>query len=81
LPLRLVAGGQLIEQLRVHFHKRLQHVVDERHNGLIPVLLADAIKGREHDGHDDRIVLLDERHGVLIVPQIKSSLSNLKEGD
>ena len=42
------------------------------------MLFRDAIEGREHDGHDNLIVLLDQRHDVLVIPEIQSPLCNLK---
>ena len=40
LPVRLVAGGEVVEQPRVHLHEGLEHVVDQRDDRLVPVLLA-----------------------------------------
>ena len=37
--LQFVVGRQLIEELVVHLHERFEHVVDERQNRLVPVLL------------------------------------------
>ena len=39
LPVRLVAGGEVIEQAGVHLHKGLQHVVHQRNYRLVPMLL------------------------------------------
>lgn len=80
LPFRLVARGQLVKQLRVHLHERFQHVVDEGDDRLVPVLLADPVQGREHDRHDDGVVVLDQRHRVLIVPEVECPLGDLKKG-
>ena len=46
---------------------------------MVPVLFGDAIQCREHDGHDNLIVLLYERHNVLVIPEIQSPLCNLKK--
>lgn len=81
LSLRLVAGGQLVEQLRVHLHERFQHIVDKGDDRLVPVLLADSVQSREHDRHDDSVVVLDQRHRVLIVPKVECPLGDLKRKD
>lgn len=41
------------------------------------MFLGDAIKCRKHNRHDDSIVLFDQTQDVLVVPKVKSSLSNL----
>ena len=43
------------------------------------MLFGDAIQRWEHDGHDNLIVLLYERHNVLVIPEIQSPLCNLKK--
>ena len=42
LSVGLIAGREVVEQPRVHLHERLQHVVDEGHDRLVPVLLTDS---------------------------------------
>lgn len=79
LALSLVAGGEFVEQLGVHLHEGLEHVVDQCHNGLVPVLFADAVQRREHDRHDHLVVLLHQRHHILIVPDVQRSLCNLEQ--
>ena len=44
------------------------------------MLLGDAIQGREHDGHDHLVVLLYQRHDILVIPEVESSLSHLQGG-
>ena len=70
LSFLLVARRKIIEQFRIHFHISLQNIIDQCNNGLIPVLLADAIERREHNGHNNCIILFNQRHGVLIVPKV-----------
>lgn len=77
LPFRLIADGELVEQLRVHLHEGLEHVVDQRDDGLVPVLLGYAVEGGEHDRHDDVVVLLHQGHYVLVVPEIQGPLCHL----
>ena len=79
LTLSLVIGGKLIKKLAVHLHESLQDVVDQGDNGLVPVLLGDAVQGGEHDGQHHVAVLLNQVHDVLIVPEVQSSLCNLKK--
>lgn len=80
-PLRLVGRGEVVKQPWVHLHEGLEHVVDERHDGLVPVLLGDAVQRGEHDRHDHLVVLLDQGHDVLVVPEVQRALSDLeKEG-
>ena len=57
LSLSLIGGCQLVEQFRVHLHKGFENIVDKSDNRLIPVLLANAIEGWEHDWHYGRTVL------------------------
>lgn len=70
LALGLVGGGQVIKELAVHLHECLEHVVDERHYRLVPVLLADAVQCREHYRHDHLIVLFHQTHYVLVIPEV-----------
>lgn len=70
LALSLVGGSQVIKEFAVHLHERLEHVVDERHYRLVPVLLADAVQCREHNWHDHLIVLLHQTHYVLVIPEV-----------
>lgn len=78
LPLRFVAGGEVVEELGVHLHEGLEHVVDEGDYRLVPVLFADAVEGREHDRHYHVVVLLHQRHDVLVVPEVEGALGHLK---
>ena len=45
---------------------------------LVPVLLWYSVEAVEHDGDDDVRVLLNETDNVLVVPEVKCTLSNLK---
>ena len=36
----LVACSKVVKQSAVHLHKCLENIVDQRHNGLVPMLLA-----------------------------------------
>ena len=40
LSVRLVAGGEVVKEARVHLHKGLQHVVHQGNYRLVPMLLA-----------------------------------------
>ncbi len=77
MPLGLVVGGEFVEQLRVDLHEGFEDVVNERDDGLVPVLLGDAVETREHDGQDDGRVLLDQRRHVVVVPVQQGPLRNL----
>ena len=79
LTLSLVIGGELIKELAVHLHESLQDVVDQGDDGLVPVLLGDAVQGGEHDGQHHVAVLLNQVHDVLIVPEVQCSLCNLEK--
>ena len=41
------------------------------------MLLGDAEQRREHDGHDDGLVVLDQARQVLVVPQKQRTLGHL----
>lgn len=78
LSLSLVRGGELVEQFAVHLHEGFEHIVDESDNRLIPVLLADTIESREHDWHNHVVIFFYQRHYVLIVPEVESTFSHLR---
>jgi len=78
LSFGLVVGREFVEELAVDFHERLEYVVDQRHNRLVPVLLGDPIKSRKHDCQDNGRVLFYQAHNVLVVPVIQSPLSHLQ---
>ena len=77
LPLALVVGGELVEELVVELHERLEDAVDERDDRLVPVLLRDAVERREHDRQNHVAVLLDQAHYVLVIPVVQRSLRHL----
>ena len=77
-PLCFVRCGEVVKQPRVHFHECFEDVVDESHDGLVPMLLGDAIQSGEHDWHDDLVVFLYQRHDVLVVPEVQRPLGHLK---
>ena len=77
MPLALVVGGELVEELVVELHERLEDAVDERDDRLVPVLLRDAVERWEHDGQHHVAVLLDQRHDVLVVPVVERPLGHL----
>ena len=60
LSFHFVVGRQFVEQLAIHLHERLQHIVDQGDYCLVPMLLADAVKCREHDRHDVRTAVLNQ---------------------
>lgn len=76
--LRLVRGSEVVKEPRVHLHKSLEYVVDEGYYGLVPMFLGDAIESGEHDGHDGLVVLFNQRHDVLVVPEVQGALGDLK---
>ena len=45
---------------------------------LVLYCISKEIQRQEHDRHDNLIVLLYERHNVLVIPEIQSPLCNLK---
>ena len=59
--------------------------MQENNQVFIPVMflvlycISKEIQRQEHDGHDNLIVLLYERHNVLVIPEIQSPLCNLKK--
>ena len=75
---KFVVGSEFLKQRAVHLHKRLEDVVDQRQDCLIPVLLRDAEQRREHDRHHNRLVLLDQAREVLVVPQKQRPLRHLQ---
>ena len=77
LSLCLVVGGELIKQFAVHLHEGFEDVIDQGHDGLVPVVLGDAVESREHDGQHSVAVLVDEVHDVLIVPEVQRPLCHL----
>ena len=79
LLLSLVVRRELIEELTIHLHERLEHVVDEGNDRLVPVLLRDAVQCREHYGKDHIRVLLDQTHDVFIVPVVQRPFSHLQQ--
>lgn len=81
LPFRLIAGSKFIEKFAVHFHEGFENVVNEGHDRLVPMLFTYSVQCREHDSHNYVIVFLDQWHNVLIIPQVKCSLSNLKKSE
>lgn len=60
LPFRLIASSELIEELGIHLHESLEHIVDERHYGLVPVLLADPVQRGEHYRHYHVVVFFHQ---------------------
>jgi len=70
LSFSLVVGREFVEEFAVDFHKRLEDVVDERHDRLVPVFFRDPIQRRKHDRQDDRRVFFNQTHNVLIVPVV-----------
>lgn len=70
----------LIKQLVIHLHEQLDCVVDQTVDGLVPVGLRVVVERGEHDGQDDRRVLGDQRHDVVVVPVVKSTFGDLKVG-
>ena len=78
LSLGLVGSRKLVEELTVHLHEGFEHIVHKSHNCLVPVLFADAIQSREHNRHYHMVVLLNQTHYVLIIPEVQCTLSHLK---
>ena len=77
LPFRFVVCRQIIKQFTIHLHERFKHIIDEGHDGLVPVLFGDFIECREHDGKDHTRVLLYQLYHVVVVPVVEGTLSNL----
>ena len=47
-------------------------------NGLVPMRLAVLIQRGKHDRQDDRGIVADQGHNVLIVPVVQGALGNLE---
>ena len=45
---------------------------------LVPVLLGDAVETVKHDRKDDVRIFFNQTNNVLIVPEVKCTLSDLK---
>lgn len=77
MSLRFVAGREFVEQFRVHFHKRLEHIIHKSNYGLVPMFLRDAVERGEHYRHYYVVVLFHQRHDILVIPEVQSPLRNL----
>ena len=47
-------------------------------NGLVPMRLAVLIQRGKHDRQDDRGIVADQGHNVLIVPVVQGAFGNLE---
>lgn len=62
----------------IHLHEKLDGIVDETVDGLVPVSLWVVVERREHDWQNDWRVLGDKRHDVVIVPVVERTLGDLE---
>lgn len=78
LPFCLVIFGEFIKQHGIHLHECLENIEYQRDDSLIPMFTRYPIEGGEENRQKNFIILLNQRHQVLIVPVVESPLCNLQ---
>ena len=53
-----------VKQFLIHFHKKLESIVYETVDRLVPVVFTVPVEGGEHDGKDGGRVVTDQTHNV-----------------